>query len=80
MSAVLESNTGLLAIEGDILLAAVGLFVLMIYKTVNDFIIEDGLFYYLLTVLDLNFYVKKAHRLDTHKRPHLAEAMASAVL
>ena len=80
MSAVLKSNAGLLLIEGDILLTNIALAVIVINKAVYDLVVENRFFNYLLTVVDCDLYVQKAHGFDAHQRPHLAEAVASAVL
>ena len=80
VSAVLKSNAGLLLIEGDILLTNIALAVLMVNKAVDDLIVENGLFYYLLAVVNRDLYVQKPHRLYAHERTHLAEAVAAAVL
>ena len=80
MSAVLKRNTGLLLIEGDILLTNIALAVLMVNKAVDDLVVENGLFYYLLAVVNRDLYVQKPHRFYAHERTHLAEAVAAAVL
>ena len=80
VSAVLKSNAGLLLIEGDILLTNIALAVLMVNKAVDDLVVENGLFYYLLAVVNRDLYVQKPHRLYAHERTHLAEAVAAAVL
>ena len=58
VAAVLKGNARLLAIEGDILLTAVGFVVLMIYEAVNDLVLEDCFFDYLLAILDLDLDIE----------------------
>jgi len=78
MAAVFQHQTGLLGIEGDLLLRGIDLLPLMIHEPLHPLPLQDGLFKNLLTVALLHLQVEVAVRLNPHQGTHFAEAVAAA--
>ena len=68
MAAMLKSNSGLVLVEGNVLLTGIRLAAVVIDKAINNLIVEDAILNDFLAVRFLNLHIQKTCGLDSDKR------------
>ena len=76
---IFQDQTGLLAVEGDVLLAGIDLAVLLVGQALDQLTADDGLVHDLFAVLELDLGVEPALGHEADQGTHLAEAVTSAL-